>query len=55
MFFIGAYFIIKIRIHSYALTADGGVIKLIKSIIEVTGASLNDSQIQLELVNSRNI
>jgi len=28
---------------------------LIKSIIEVTGASLNDSQIQLELVNSQNI
>jgi hypothetical protein len=41
--------------HFYALTADGGVTKLIKSIIEVTGASLNISQIQLELFNSRNI
>ena len=28
---------------------------LIKSIIEITGASLNDSQMQLELDNSQNI
>ena len=41
--------------HYYTLTADGGVTKLIKSIIEVTGASQNDSQIQLELVNSQKI
>jgi hypothetical protein len=41
--------------HFCALPADGGVIKLNKNIIDATGASLNDSQIQLELVNSQNI